>query len=56
MNAGVLSFSSVNNGVVEISDTKNGNDYKVNGQRIKSFLELVPVNETALGLLDPMYR
>ena len=31
-------------GAVEISDTKNGNDFKVNGQRLKPFLESVPVN------------
>ena len=36
---------------VEISDTKNENDFKVNGQRLKSFLKLVPVNEMAMGLL-----
>ena len=33
-------------GAVEISDTKNRNDFKVKGQRLKSFLESVPVNET----------
>ena len=43
-------------GAVEISDTKIGNDFKVNGQRLKPFLESVPVNEMALGLFDPMYR
>ena len=43
-------------GVVEISDIKNGNDFKVNGQRLKPFLESVPVNETAMGLFDPVYR
>ena len=43
-------------GAVEISDTKNGNDFKVNGQRLKPFLESVPVNETAMGLFDPVYR
>ena len=43
-------------GAVEISDTKNRNDFKVNGQRLKSFLELVPVNETVMGLFDPVYR
>ena len=43
-------------GAVEISDTKNGNDFKVNGQCLKPFLESVPVNETAMGLFDPVYR
>ena len=43
-------------GVVEISDSKNGNDFKMNGQRLKPFLESVLINETAMGLFDPMYR
>ena len=43
-------------GAIEISDTKNGNDFKVNGQRLKPFLESVLVNETAMGLFDPVYR
>ena len=42
--------------VVEISDTKDENDFKVNGQRLKPFLESVPVNETEMGLFDPVYR
>ena len=41
-------------GVVEISDTKNGNDFKVNSQRLKPFLKSVLVNETAI--FDPVYR
>jgi len=36
-------------GVVEICDTKNENDFKVNGQRLKPFLESLPVNEMAMG-------
>ena len=43
-------------GAVEISDTKNGNDFKVNSQCLKPFLELVPVNETTMGLFGPVYR
>ena len=39
-------------GVVEISDTKNGNNFKVNGQHLKPLLESVLVNETAMGLFD----
>ena len=35
---------------VEISDPKSGNDFKVNGQRLKPFLKSVPVNEKAMGL------
>ena len=42
-------------GTVEISDPKNGNDFKVNGQCLKLFLEPVPVNETVMGLFDPVY-
>ena len=42
-------------GAVEISDTKNGNDFKVNGQRLKPFLESVSVNEMAMGLFDAVY-
>ena len=40
---------------VEISDTKNGNDFKVNGQRLKPFLKSVLVNATTMGLFDPVY-
>ena len=43
-------------GVVEICDPQNGSEFKVNDQRLKSFLELVPESETSMGLLDPMYR
>ena len=43
-------------GAVEISDTKNGNDFKVNGQRLKPFLESVPVNETVMSLFDLVYQ
>ena len=43
------------NDVVDISDTKNENNFKVNGQRLKPFLKLVSVNEMAMGLFDPVY-
>ena len=43
-------------GAIEICDPKNDNEFKVNGQRLKSFLESVPEADTAMGLLDPMYR
>ena len=43
-------------GAVEMSDTKNENDFKVNGHRLKPFLESVSVNETTMGLFDPVYR
>ena len=42
-------------GAVEISDTKNGNDFKVNGQRLKPYLESVSVNGKAMGLFDQVY-
>ena len=41
-------------GTVEISNT-NGNDYKINDQCFKPFLESVPVNEMAMGLFDPVH-
>ena len=40
---------------VEICDPKNNNELKVNGQRLKSFLESVPKNETTICMFDPMY-
>ena len=47
-------------GAIEISDTKTGNDFKVNGQRLKPFLESVSVNKMekrkvtdTLGQKDP---
>ena len=43
-------------GEVEICNTKNGNIFKVNGQHLKLFLESVPEVDTAIRLLDPMYR
>ena len=36
-------------GAAEISDTKNENDFKVNGQRLKPFLKSVPVNKMAVS-------
>ena len=43
-------------GAIEIYDPKNENVFKVNGQRMKPFLESVPEANAAMGLLDPMYR
>ena len=40
----------------EICDTKNGNEFKVNCQNLKSFLESMLVAETTMGLFDPMYQ
>jgi len=43
-------------GAVEISDSKSGNEFKVNGKRLKPFLEPVPDADTIMGLFDPHYR
>ena len=43
-------------GAVEISEPKNENVFKVNGQCLKPFLESVPINEMTMGLFDPVYR
>ena len=39
---------------IEIYDPKNGNEFKVNSQRLKSFLESVPEVDTTMGLFDSM--
>ena len=39
-------------GELEIYDTKNGNELKVNGQHLKSFLESALEKKTTMGLLD----
>jgi len=36
-------------GAAETCDTKNGNEFNVNGQRLKPFLESAPEEETAIG-------
>ena len=43
-------------GAIETYDPKNENEFKVNDQRLKSFLESVPEADTAMGPFDPMYR
>jgi len=43
-------------GAVEIYDTKNGNEFKVNGQCLKQFLESVQEVDTSMSLLDPKYQ
>jgi len=43
-------------GAVEIEDPKNGAVFKVNGQRLKPFLEMpVSDNEEVMSLHDPQY-
>jgi hypothetical protein len=40
---------------IEIEDPKNGNTFKVNGQRVKPFLELRSLEGEATLLEDPIY-
>jgi hypothetical protein len=40
---------------IEIEDPKNGNIFKVNGQRVKPFLELRSLEVEATLLEDPIY-
>jgi hypothetical protein len=40
---------------IEIVDPKNGNTFKVNGQRLKSFFELRSVEVETTLLEDPSY-
>jgi hypothetical protein len=40
---------------IEIEDPKNSNTFKVNGQRVKPFLELRSLEVEATLLEDPIY-
>jgi hypothetical protein len=42
-------------GAIKIEDPKNGNTFKVNGQRVKPFLELRRLKVEATLLEDPIY-
>jgi hypothetical protein len=42
-------------GAIEIEDPKNGNTFKVNGQRLKPFLELRSFEVETTLLEDPSY-
>jgi hypothetical protein len=42
-------------GAIETKDPKNGNTFKVNGQRVKPFLELSCLEVEATLLEDPIY-
>ena len=42
-------------GAIEIEDPKNGNTFKLNGQRVKPFLELNSLEVEATLLEDPIY-
>ena len=43
-------------GTVEIENPKNGKSFKVNGQRLKPFLEHFDHQETSEELVDPLYQ
>ena len=43
------------NGVVEVIDPTDGREFKVNGQRLKHYIERVPEPEE-VTLVEPVYR
>ena len=43
-------------GVVEIENPENGKSFKVNGQRLKQFLEHFDRQESSEDLVDPLYQ
>ena len=43
-------------GAVEIENPKTGKSFKVNGQRLKPFLEHFNLQETSADLVDPLYQ
>ena len=43
-------------GAIEISQPNASNIFKVNGQRVKPFLENFPVEEVVEELVDPVYE
>ena len=43
-------------GAVEIENPDNGKTFKVNGQRLKPFLEHFDHQESSKGLVDPLYQ
>ena len=43
-------------GAIEIENPKNGDMFKVNGQRLKPFLELEPPGVEEVLLDDPVYQ
>jgi hypothetical protein len=42
-------------GAIKIKEPKNGNTFKVNGKRVKPFLELRSLEVEATLLEDPIY-
>ena len=43
-------------GAVTLIDPSNGTSFKVNGQRLKPFLETIPPEENVIPLIDPIYQ
>ena len=43
-------------GAVEIENPENGKSFKVNGQRLKPFLEHFDRQESSEDLVDPLYQ
>ena len=43
-------------GTVEIENPENGKSFKVNGQRLKPFLEHFDHQESSENLVDPLYQ
>ena len=43
-------------GAVEIENPETGKSFKVNGQRLKPFLEFFNLQETSADLVDPLYQ
>ena len=43
-------------GAVEIENPDSGKSFKVNGQRLKSFLEHFDLQENSEDLVDPLYQ
>ena len=43
-------------GAVEIENPKNGKTFKVNGHRLKPFLENFDCQESSEELVDPLYQ
>ena len=43
-------------GAVEIENPDTGKTFKVNGQRLKPFLENFDLQESSKELVDPLYR